>query len=174
MSEAFVGEIRMFGFNFAPRGWANCDGQLLSILQNSALFSLLGTMYGGDGKTNFGLPDLRGRVAVHHGQGPGLSNYTQGEKAGQEHVTLTQLQMPMHSHHAACNSGQATERSPEGHVWAKEATGQTAVYSGALPDATMSAAAIGPAGGGQPHMNLQPYTVVLFAIALQGMYPARD
>jgi microcystin-dependent protein len=113
MSQPFLGEIRMFGFNFPPRGWALCNGQILSIAQNTALFALLGTMYGGNGQTTFALPDLRSRVPLHMGQGPGLSSYTLGQAAGSESVTLTTPQLPSHNHPVACNSDDATSGDPE-------------------------------------------------------------
>lgn len=173
MSEAFLGEIRIVGFNWAPRGWAGCDGQLMPISQNSALFSLLGTQFGGDGKTTFAIPDLRGRVPLHQGRGTGLLDRYIGEKGGAEYVTLTTSQIPPHTHAANASSQQATQRDPGNAVWAKEATGQTAVYSSQTPDTQMNAAALASVGGGQPHDNMQPYLVVNFVIALQGIFPSR-
>lgn len=168
--DPFLGEIKMVGFNFAPVGWALCDGQLLSIAQNTALFSLLGTTYGGDGVRTFALPDLRGRVPVHQGQGPGLSPYNTGQAAGSETVTLTTNQMPTHTHQANASSSGATQPTPQGNVWAAS---RTDLYN-ATPNAAMSTQAIGTAGGSQPHPNIQPYLCVNFIIALQGVYPSRS
>ena len=170
MSEPFLGEIRAFGFNFAPQGWALCQGQTRSISQNSALFSLLGTMYGGDGRVTFGLPDLRGRTAISFGQGPGLSNRTQGELAGEEQVTLNAGQIPPHTHSVTASST-AASKSPANSLPAFTATGSS--YGGE-PDLTMSPAMIGPnPGGGQPHDNMPPYLVINYCIATEGIYPSR-
>jgi microcystin-dependent protein len=174
MSEPFIAEIRMFGGNFAPRGWAFCNGQLLSIAQNTALFSILGTTYGGDGRTTFGLPDLRSRVPMHWGQGPGLSNRVLGEQGGVEAVALTAQQMPAHTHAANASSGKGNTNSPIGKVWSKDAGVQSATYTGNAPDGAMAANAIGNAGGSQPHENVPPFLAVSFIIALQGIYPSRN
>lgn len=178
MAEPFLGQIIMFGGNFAIRGWATCDGQLLPIAQNTALFSLLGTTYGGDGRTTFGLPDLRGRVPVHMGQGPGLSAYQLGDKGGSEAVTLSTNQIAAHSHAATANALNAAgnANTAAGNIWAKDAGTQSATYSNAAPNATMSASAvsIANAGGNQPHPNVQPYQCLNFLIALQGIYPSRN
>jgi len=170
----FLGEIMIFAGNFAPRGWALCDGQILPISQNTALFSILGTTYGGNGQTTFALPDLRGRAPIHAGQGPGLSNYTLGQNGGQEAHTLLTNEMPAHSHPLAARNAAGTMTNAAGNVPANEATGQTAVYSDQPPDTSMSAAAIGVAGGGQPHNNLQPFLTLDFCIALQGVFPSRN
>ncbi len=174
MSEPFIGEIRMFGGNFAPRGWALCDGQLLRIADNSALFSLLGTIYGGDGRTTFGLPDLRGRVPVHMGQGPGMTNRRIGQRAGAETVTLSTAELPSHTHAMGASSQAGTSAGPAAAVPA--AVGLTAQYStaGASPGNEMNAAAIGAAGGGQAHTNVQPFQCVNFIIALTGLFPSRN
>ena len=172
MAEPFIGEIRIFAGTFAPVGWAFCDGRLLAIAQNDALFALIGTTYGGDGETTFALPDLRSRFAVHQGQGPGLSNYTIGETTGTETVTLTVPQLPAHSHIANAGSG-GNDLSPAGNVWATDAGGNTAAYNDAS-NAQMAATAIGVAGGSQPHDNIQPFLVVNFIIALEGIFPARN
>jgi microcystin-dependent protein len=174
VSEPFIAEIKMFAGNFAPRGWAFCQGQILSIAQNTALFSLLGTMYGGDGRTTFGLPDLRGRVPVGQGQGPGLSPRAIGELAGVENVTLTAQQMPAHNHAAMASGAKGNTNSPIGKVWSKDAGVQSATYTGNAPDGTMAANAIGSAGGSQPHENMPPYLGVNFIIALEGIYPSRN
>ena len=168
--DPYLGEIRCFGFNFAPKGWLLCNGQLLSIQQNTALFSLLGTMYGGDGRTTFGLPDLRGRVALGFGQGPGLSNRTQGEAAGAEVVTLTAPTLPPHGHTVAA-SATATTKNPSGALPSVTAAG--ASY-GTTADLAMSAAMIGGGGSAQPHDNMQPYVVLNWCIAAAGIFPPRD
>ena len=172
MSEQFIGEIRMFGFNFAPEGWALCDGQLLPISQNAALFSLLGTTYGGDGKTTFALPDLRSRVPIHQGQGTGLTSYTQGQAAGAETVTLTATQMPGHSHTVHASSSAAASNVPQGRALARS---QSNAYT-AQPDGTtvMNAKVLANTGGSEPHPNIQPCLVVNFCIALTGIFPAQS
>ncbi|GAA1980103.1 phage tail protein [Microbacterium pumilum] len=168
--DPFIGEIRCFGFTFAPQGWALCNGQLQSIQQNTALFSLLGTTYGGDGVTTFALPDLRGRVPLAFGQGPGLANYAQGELAGTETVTLTAATLPPHSHTVAASSS-ATTKNPSDALPALTAGGSS---YGTTADLAMSAAMIGGGGSGQPHANMQPYLVLNWCIALTGIYPSRS
>ncbi len=160
--------------NFAIRGYALCDGQVLPIAQNQALFSILGTTYGGNGSTTFGLPDLRGRTAIHMGSGPGLSNYSLGESSGSETVTLTVAEMPSHNHKLGVQSGTADQASPQNHILATEATGSTAIYSAGQPDASANPAAISLMGGSQPHTNMQPYLTLNFQIALVGIYPSRN
>lgn len=172
-AEPFLGEIIMVGFTFCPRGWAECDGQLLSISQNSALFSLLGTTYGGDGRTTFALPDLRGRVPLHTGTGPGLSNRPQGQKDGEEKNTLTVQQMPEHNHSAQASSFLGDDPSPEGNVWASRQR-LISLYNNQQPDVAMASEAIGNEGGSQPHNNMQPYLVIRHCIALQGIFPPRN
>jgi len=173
MSEPFVGEIRMFAGNFAPRGWAFCDGQLLAVSQNDALFSLLGTIYGGDGRTTFGLPDMRGRIPVHAGTGPGLNTIRLGAKAGAEDVTLTVNQLPSHKHNVSANSAAATSSDPTGNVTAN--TAPTNVYSSSLATPqTMNSAAITATGGSRSHSNLMPSLCVHFIMALVGIYPSRS
>lgn len=169
--EPFLGEIRMFAGNFAPRGWALCNGQLLPINQNQALFSLLGTMYGGDGKTTFALPNLQGRVPIHMGQGLNLTPRFQGEAGGEEEVILTISEIPQHNHQAIASNGEATELSPAGNVWATKS--RTTLYN-KTGNVAMSNSAIGMAGGNQPHNNMPPYLTINFIIALQGIYPSRD
>lgn len=171
----------MVGFSFAPRGWAFCYGQLLPIAQNQALFSLLGTTYGGDGRTTFALPDLRGRCAVGMGQGPGLSNYSQGEMAGQEHVTLIQTQIPAHTHALTASSANGTVSDPTNAVIANNQVtierGNTVPGNAFNPgpaNTVMNPQAIQPAGGSQPHENRQPYTAMNYIIALQGIFPSRN
>src|SRR5215471_21069671 len=165
MSEPFIGQIQAFGFNFAPTGWATCDGQILSIAQNTALFSLLGTMYGGNGQTTFALPDLRGRVPIHQGQGPGLSPYVMGEASGTESVTLLTTQIPQHNHSVAASSVAADQASPDGALWASpvDSTGNGgAGYTKTGANVTMAQNATGIAGGNQPHANIQPYLCINF------------
>jgi microcystin-dependent protein len=147
MGQPYIAEIRLFGGNFAPYGWSFCNGALLSISQNDAMFNLIGTTYGGDGQNTFGLPDLQGRVPVHQGQGPGLSNYVLGQKGGAETVTLTVGQLPAHNHAAI------------------------GAYGPGPSNATMNAGCIGNTGGNQPHDNVLPFTAVSFIISLQGIYP---
>jgi len=167
----FLGEIEIVGFNFAPTGWATCDGQLLSIASNTALFSLLGTQFGGDGIHNFALPDLRGRMAIGLGQGPGLQSYVIGETGGEEQVTLTVGQMPAHTHRAMGSSASADSTAVGGNVW-----GTTAVflYSSGSPSVSMNPLAIGGVGGSLPHENRPPFLVMNFIIALQGIFPSRS
>jgi microcystin-dependent protein len=167
MAEPFLGQLLIFAGNFAPQGWAMCNGQLLSIQQNSALFSLLGTTYGGDGVTTFALPDLRGRVPLHFGGGPGLSNYVLGERAGNESVQLLTAQMPAHTHsQPATGAGETTNR-PNNAVPAEGGIYGTTSDSSAL-------AATTSAGGNQSHENRQPYLVLNYIIALQGIFPSRS
>lgn len=174
MADPFVAEIRIFPFNFAPKGWAWCDGQLMPLSQNTALFSLLGTTYGGDGKSNFALPDLQRRAPMHPGQGPGLSLHDLGETGGSETVTLLESEIPAHSHALESSASfNASNNDPTGNVLAKAAAGLNAYAApGAL--VTMSGNSIAPAGGDQPHNNLQPYLTFYFNIALQGVFPPRS
>ena len=171
MADPFVAEIRIFPFNFAPKGWAWCDGQLLPLSQNTALFSLLGTTYGGNGKSNFALPDLQGRAPMHPGQGPGLSLHDLGETGGSETVTLLESEIPAHSHSVTVSASDATEPSPVGQLFAKGIGIGYYAVPGALTQ--LSPNAISPAGGDQPHNNLQPYLTYYFCIALQGVFPPR-
>jgi microcystin-dependent protein len=169
MSSPFVGEIRIFAWNFAPAGWAMCDGQLMPISENEALFNLIGTTYGGDGQSTFALPDLRGRFAVHQGHGNGTSSYTLGEQTGTETVTLTVQQLPAHSHAANAAIG-GNDLSPGGHLWSTDADGNTAAYHD-TSNAQMAPGAIGPVGGSQPHDNMQPFLAITFIISLFGVFP---
>jgi microcystin-dependent protein len=173
--DPFVAEIRVFPFNFAPKGWAWCDGQLLPLSQNTALFSLLGTTYGGDGKSNFALPDLQGSAPMHPGQGPGLSLHDLGETGGSETVSLLESEIPSHAHTMIASQGDGTERtaSPAG-------TGQLLAtgigisqYQTPGAQTNLNGAVVAPAGGDQPHNNMQPYLTFYFNIALQGVYPPR-
>jgi microcystin-dependent protein len=190
MVNPFVGEILFFPFNFAPIGFAFCRGQLLPIAQNTALFSLLGTTYGGNGTTNFALPNLQGRVPIGFGQGPGLTNHDQGETGGSETIALTTAQMPLHTHAIsassvmptmACRNGAGNQQTPVDNVPAAESAGVTAMYSSGPAEALMrtgniafsGTASAPPAGGGQGHENRQPYLAMNYCIALQGVFPAR-
>ncbi len=175
MADPFVAEIRIFPFNFAPKGWAWCDGQLLPLSQNTALFSLLGTTYGGDGKSNFALPDLQGRAPMHPGQGPGLSLHDLGETGGSETVTLLESEMPAHAH-AMNGAGlelatSTTRRTPS--LARPFGGGNLYKTPAGAPTVAMSDQALAPAGGDQPHNNLQPYLTFYFCIALQGVFPPR-
>ncbi len=172
MSEPFIGEIRMVGFNFAPRNWANCDGQLLPIAQNTALFSLLGTMYGGDGRTNFSLPDLRGRVAIHTGTGPGLSPRPQGSRGGQETGALTAAQLPSHDHDLNAKAAAADTQVPTNNVLAD--TRLDAYLAGTTTDVKFAAGSVSGGGGNQAHNNVQPFLTIRFVIALNGLFPSRN
>lgn len=174
MSECFVGEIRMFGGNYAPRQWAMCDGQYMPIDQNDALFSLLGTIYGGDGRTTFQLPDLRGRIPIHMGHGPGLSNRNIGQRFGTESETLTTNNLPNHMHGLAAASANGTLNNPAGGILAAS-IGSVSIYnSGPSAPVSMNAAAVGSTGGSQSHSNLMPTLCVNFIIALYGIYPSRS
>lgn len=174
MSEPFIGQIIMFGGNFAPRGWALCDGQLLPIAQNTALFSILGTTYGGDGRTTFALPDLRGRVPMHEGNGPGLSQRRLGEKGGVEGVTLSLAEIPQHTHDAKCVAPAGNSNDAAGNFWADDAGVASGTYHTGPANANMNAGAIANAGGSQSHTNVQPFLCVNFIIALQGTFPSRN
>jgi microcystin-dependent protein len=174
MSEPFIGQIVMFGGNFAPRSWAFCDGQLLPISQNQALFSILGTTFGGDGRTTFGLPDLRGRVPLHPGSGPGLTTRRLGEKRGDETVTLTTNQIPSHTHTLRAKAGPGSTINPASASLAADASGVAAGYTSAAPDADMSSQSILNTGGSQSHQTMPPFLGVNFIIALVGIFPSRS
>jgi microcystin-dependent protein len=170
MSQQFLGEIRLYPYNFAPRGWMFCQGQTLPISQYTALFSLLGTTYGGNGVTTFVLPDLRGRLAISSGAGPGLANYQLGQASGTELVTLIQSEMPQHNHLVYATNGDSTAKTPAGNF-----PGGTAspVYA-ATPNGTMNPQMVGVAGSGLPHENMQPYLVLNYCIAMSGIFPSRN
>ena len=172
MSDPFIGEIRMFAGTFAPRGWARCDGQLLDVSQNDALFSLLGTIYGGDGRTEFGLPDMRGRLPVHQGQGPGLSPRALGSKGGSETVTLTLQEIPNHSHELQCSTAAGDSDDPAGRFLAAPPTARS--YRAIAPNTNLAGDKVQATGGSQPHNNLMPSLCVHFIIALVGIYPSRN
>jgi len=172
--DPFVAEIRIFPFNFAPKGWAFCDGQIMPLSQNTALFSLLGTTYGGDGKSNFALPDMQGNAPMHPGQGPGLSLHDLGETGGSETVSLLESEIPSHPHALMASSTQSSKPSPGGNALARISSGATPyVAPSGAPLAAFNGAALAPAGGDQPHNNMQPYLTLNFCIALQGVYPPR-
>jgi microcystin-dependent protein len=176
MADPFVAEIRIFPFNFAPKGWAWCDGQLLPLSQNTALFSLLGTTYGGDGKSNFALPNLEGSAPIHAGQGPGLSLYDLGQTGGSDTVTLLQSEMPAHSHLVMVGTQDAADNQVPGpsKILGKSAGAFAYVAGAPAPPLTqMNQNVIGPAGGNAPHNNMMPYLTLYFNIALQGVFPPR-
>ncbi len=170
--DPFVAEIRIFAGNFAPKGWAFCNGQIIPISQNTALFSLLGTTYGGNGTSNFALPNLQGAAPMHPGQGPGLSLHELGESGGTATETLLQSQMPVHSHGLSASPILANVASPANAAFGAEPTGAAPPYSKSVPDVAMGAVAAS-AGGAQPHDNMPPYLTLNFIIALQGIYPPR-
>lgn len=171
MSEPFLAEVRLMGFNFAPRGWAFCDGQILPINQNQSLYSLLGTTYGGDGRTSFALPDLRGRAPIHTGRSNGGADHTLGQKSGEETHTLAANEMPQHDHilEAVVEDGNIT--NPTGHYLARSVT---EVYRDPDNLGAMRSGTVANVGGGQAHENMQPYIAVNFCIALQGLFPSRN
>ncbi len=174
--DPYIGEIRIFAGNFAPKGWAFCNGQLLSISQNTALFSLIGTYYGGDGRATFALPNLQGSAPISQGQGPGLTDRVIGETGGTQTVTLIASEMPMHVHGVSASSDGSTESNPTGAVWAVagQTRGGVPMYSPSGPLVPMNPGALSPAGGDQPHNNMPPYLALNFIIALQGVYPPRS
>ncbi|HIB65315.1 MAG TPA: phage tail protein [Phycisphaerales bacterium] len=173
MASPFIGQIQPYGFNFAPKGWAFCNGDTLQISQYTSLFSLIGVTYGGDAVTTFKLPDLRGRVPIHFGSGPGLSSRTMGEVGGSENVTLTTSQMPMHNHIVGAVQALGDRAVPVESYPAADSSGTDRVYSTSSPTTTMGANMINNAGGNQPHNNMQPYLVFNWCIALYGIYPSR-
>ena len=170
MPTPYLGEVKIIPFNFAPKGWAFCNGQLLAIAQNQALFAILGTTYGGNGTTNFALPNLQSRTPFHWGQGPGLTPVVLGEQGGTETVTLGQTQMPAHPHPLNASTTAGNNVSPSTNVLASGAN----IYSPTTPATTLLPTAVGPAGGGQAHPNIQPYLCVNFVIALVGVFPSRN
>ena len=172
MAEPFLGETRIFSFNFSPKGWAFCNGQLLPINQNQALFALLGTNFGGNGQTTFALPNLQGRVTIGSG---GFAAHPLGQSGGEANHTLLVQEMPAHTHQAVGSGANGTQNSPLGNLWAKEATGGSGIQIyGSNPDTTLNPRAILNAGGGQPHSNLMPYLALNFCIALQGIFPSQN
>jgi microcystin-dependent protein len=173
MADPFVAEIRIFPFNFAPMGWAFCDGQVLPISQNTALFSLLGTTYGGDGKSTFALPDLQGRAPLFWGQGPGLSLRDLGEEGGSTTVSLLESETPSHSHTMMASTSPASSRLPEGNALARSRGGNAYQTNANQNLVSMAPESLTPIGGDQPHNNMQPYLILNFCIALQGIFPPR-
>ena len=174
MSEPFLAEVRILPYTFAPLGWALCEGQILSISQNTAVFSLLGTMYGGNGTSNFALPNVQGRVVVGIGQGPGLTPYSNGDMGGVETVTLTAPQLAAHNHGASAIHEAGNSYSPAGDAWSADGANRAKIYGSGTPAVAMGANALAPAGGNQPHNNLQPYIAINYCIALQGIFPPRS
>ncbi len=176
MSNPFIGEIKMVGFNFAPRGWAFCSGQLLQIAQNTALFSILGTTYGGDGRTTFGLPDLQGRSPMHAGNGPGLSNRTLGERSGVETVTLNGPQMGSHSHTWQVADELGNQTIPANNALARSPVGRGGylLYAADTATSAMAPEVVADTGSGAAHPNIQPVLVINFVIALVGIFPSRN
>lgn len=172
MADPFVSEIRIFSFNFAPKGWAFCNGQILPISQNTALFSLLGTTYGGDGKSNFALPDLLDRAPMHPGQGPGLSLHDLGETGGSETVTLLESEIPSHNHTLSVASLNSQSTTPVNNSLGRG--NPLRVYKSGIPSTAMGTNSIATAGGSQPHNNMMPYLTMNFCIALQGIFPQRS
>ena len=169
MSQPYVGEIRLLAFNFAPAGWAFCNGQLLDIASYDTLYNLIGTTYGGDGVNTFALPDLQSRVPIHQGTGPGLSSYTLAQSGGVEAVTLTTGQIPVHTHGPQAGMSAAASTSPSNNVWA---AATDTPYSATAPAAPMAPQAVGQAGGSQPHDNMVPFLAVQYAISLFGVFPS--
>jgi len=169
--DPFIAEIRIFPFNFAPKGWAFCDGQILPLSQNTALFSLLGTTYGGDGKSNFALPDMQGNAPMHPGQGPGLSLHDLGETGGSDTVTLLESEIPGHSHAFNASLSDGTSVRPGGQLFAQGVGVQ--MWTTGSTNQQAGPSFVAPAGGDQPHNNMQPYLTLNFCIALQGVYPPR-
>jgi microcystin-dependent protein len=177
MSNPYVGEVRIFGFNFAPIGWATCDGQILSISQNTALFSLLGTNYGGNGTTTFALPNFQGDTGVHQGQGSGLSPYVVGQQSGTTTVTLNQNNLPQHNHvinTLAAGDSKQNLHAPTNTAFLGTSEPDSLYKKTTTPTLAMAPQAIGSSGQGQPHDNMQPYEVLLFCIAMVGVYPPRS
>jgi microcystin-dependent protein len=179
MAEPFIGQIIMFAGNFQIRGYAFCNGQILSIAQNTALFSILGTTYGGNGQTTFALPNLQSRVPIQFGQGPGLSQYSLGQQGGVENVTLTINQMPQHNHLMNANEGSGTQQAPaagflSGGIVPSSSNAAVSNYRNSSDGTTLAPASIGIAGGSQPHTNIQPYLALNFLIALEGIFPSRN
>jgi len=170
MGQPYVGEIRMFAGNFAPSGWMFCEGQLVPISENETLFNLIGTTYGGDGQSTFALPDLRGRLPIHQGQGSGLSSYIVGQNGGVEEVTLTVSQIPSHGHSFLSSGSFGTLSTASGNVLAQNQA--IKLYDSAAANVAMSAGTVGSTGGSQPHNNFQPYLCVSFIISLYGVYPS--
>ena len=174
MSESYLGEIRAFAGNFAPVGWALCDGSLLQISSNAALFNLIGTTYGGDGQNTFGLPDLRGRAVIHQGTGAGLSSYVVGEQVGLEAVTLTGAQMPTHTHSFAATTAAGNTQTPSPLVVLAGTPAGLPIYDGTANPVALSPQAVRAVGGSVPHNNRQPYLAITYIVSLSGIYPSQN
>jgi microcystin-dependent protein len=174
MGSPYIGEIRLFGGNFAIQGWAFCDGQLMAISQNDTLFTLIGTTYGGDGQETFALPDLRGRVPIHQGIGPDGTPYVIGQSAGSETITLTTQQIPAHSHSVACGVGSGTQVSPQNGYFAATPGGNSAGFRDTSSGQMHASALSAPPGGGVPHENMMPFLTVTFIISLFGIFPSQN
>ena len=172
MADSFISEIQIYAFSFAPRNWAQCNGQLLPISQNQALFSLLGTTYGGNGQTTFGLPDLRGRTPLSFGQRPGGSNYSQGQVGGEENHTLVTAEMPAHNHQMVASSNVADQTNADGNLLAKD--GSAALFSTTQNATALAGTMVAPNAGGQAHPNVQPYLVLNYCMCLNGIFPSRN
>jgi microcystin-dependent protein len=174
MADPFLGEVRIMSFNFAPKGWTLCNGQILPINQNAALFALLGTFYGGNGTTTFQLPNLQGCVPIHSGTDPFGNPYVQGQIGGEQNHTVITTEMPAHTHQAHCYSGPALTQNPANNSWARDATSITSPYGNATPTTEMNPGNTTTSGGSQPHNNMQPYLVLNYCIALAGIFPSRN
>lgn len=177
MSEPFLAEVRLMGFNFAPRGWAFCDGQILPINQNQSLYSLLGTIYGGDGRTSFALPDLRGRTPIHVGNSNGGEEHELGQKGGEEAITLSTVEMPSHDHTAQAANSEANQNNSGGNILAAASASTFNLYISETSTPTrqpITSSTVTNVGGSQSHNNMQPYFAVNFCIALQGLFPSRN
>lgn len=173
MSTPYLGEIRLFAGNFAPYGWAFCDGSVIPIANNDALFNLIGTTFGGDGQTNFALPDLQGRVPIHMGARPGGSSYALGQNGGSEQVTVTTQQIPSHTHALAASTAPGAAVSPQAALLGAASDTALELYSANAPNQSLNAAAVGSAGSGQPHENRQPFVALSFIIAITGVFPSQ-
>jgi microcystin-dependent protein len=171
MGQPYIGEIRMVGFNFAPAGWAFCNGQLMAIAENDVLFNLIGTTYGGDGQQTFGLPNLQSRIPIHQGTGPGLSTYIIGGISGTENVTLVPNQIPQHNHSAIAKTEAGNQASPNNAIWAGSSQ---SIYGTGSGNVAMRVSAISSSGGNQPHDNMMPFLVINFIISLYGVYPSQN
>jgi len=176
MSDSFIGEIKMFAATFSPRQWAFCNGAIMAVSQNESLFALIGATYGGDGRSSFGLPEMRGRIPVHYGQGPGLSAYPIGMRRGLEEVVLSADQLPSHTHALQASNNRATSKNPNGNVFAASPVNETMYIEGQTTGApqALNEAAVDTSGSNDGHMNIMPYTAIQFIICLEGIFPSRN
>lgn len=175
MADPFLAEVRIFGFSFAPRGWATCDGQLMQISQNAALYALIGTYYGGDGRVTMGLPNLQGRIPMHPGNGPGLYPHSLGEMGGYSSVTLSEAQIPAHTHQVTTGFDASDTNTPASNTFMGSSTGTNAYnITSSSPTTPMASSSLSNSGGSQPHQNMQPYMPLLFCICLDGIFPSRN